>query len=178
MFPEQSHAISEQVLDCSKRFFANGQVSESLWAHRSSCEEYLKSAFLSVGRVLHCGKSATGTLTAKTFLNMSSFEGSLALRKAAIQKFSVSYPLRRRKKLIDLLRIVSSHPGGISTSELVKQSYGAVRLSVRSGELEQARMNATRKLIQRANEVLKQCNSSDTITFCKVKKVWLLKDAL
>ena len=66
-----------------------------------------------------------------------------------------------------LLQMIASHPGGISTSEIVSQSYGSIKSSIRSRELEQARMGAARKQIQRANEFLKQCQSSDMIIFCK-----------
>jgi hypothetical protein len=88
------------------------------------------------------------------------------------------YALKRRKKLVHLLRLVSSHPGGISTNDIVTLSYGPVRQGARSSELEHARLGATRKLLQRANKLLQQYHSRDVIVYCKVKKLWLLKEVI
>jgi hypothetical protein len=89
-----------------------------------------------------------------------------------------SYSLRRRKKMMYLLRIIALHPGGISTKEIVRQSYGSVHSSLRLYELEQARLNAARKQLQRANEFLKKCNSCSVVIYCKERKVWILKEAI
>lgn len=88
------------------------------------------------------------------------------------------HALKRRKKLVHLLRLVSSHPDGISTNDIVALSYGPLRQGARSSELEQARLGATRKLLQRANKLLHKCQSRDVIIYCKVKKLWLLKEVI
>lgn len=88
------------------------------------------------------------------------------------------YKSTRRKKTLLLLRVLAAHPGGISTNDLSEQTHGKIRDSLRVDILKDARLSATRKQLQRANQFLAEFNSNCGIVYCRTRKIWLLKDVI
>lgn len=88
------------------------------------------------------------------------------------------YKLKRRKKVLLLLKVLAAHPGGISTNDLSEQTQGEIRDSLRTDILRDARLSATRKQLQRANQFLAEFTCGAGIVYCRNRKIWQLRDVI
>lgn len=69
-------------------------------------------------------------------------------------------------------RLLQLFPAGLASAEIARALRGVVRTSGFYSQLSEARIEATRKQIQRARHYLIQTNASVRLDYCKKLRVW------
>ncbi|NBX16852.1 MAG: hypothetical protein EBR09_05745 [Proteobacteria bacterium] len=79
---------------------------------------------------------------------------------------------RTPKKVIEVIKCLQNFPTGLASSEISKKLRGEVRNSSLSAILAHARIEATRKQIQRTKRFLIETNADVRLTYCSKLRVW------
>lgn len=76
------------------------------------------------------------------------------------------------KKIFEIIDFLQFFPAGLASAEIARSLRGVVRTSGYYSQLSHARIEATRKQIQRARHYLIQTNASIRLDYCKKLRVW------
>jgi len=76
------------------------------------------------------------------------------------------------KKTFEIIDFLQLFPAGLASAEIARALRGVVRTSGFYSQLSEARIEATRKQIQRARHYLIQTNASVRLDYCKKLRVW------
>jgi hypothetical protein len=75
-------------------------------------------------------------------------------------------------RISELLLFLKEFPSGLASTQLSVALRGIAGVSPRSQEISGARLEATRKLIQRTRHLLVETNSQWRLEYCRKKRVW------
>jgi hypothetical protein len=76
------------------------------------------------------------------------------------------------KKILEVVRCLQVFPSGLASSEISRFLRGDARNSAISAVLSDARLQATRKQIQRTRHFLIKTNAEIQLNYCKKKRIW------
>ncbi|MFZ9520132.1 MAG: hypothetical protein ACO3A4_06605 [Silvanigrellaceae bacterium] len=76
------------------------------------------------------------------------------------------------RRVKELLLFLEKSPSGLASTQLSVALHGEARMSAHAPDISRARLEATRKLIQRTKHRLDQNNSNWRLEYCKKLRVW------